>query len=77
MSNKRISNTQHPENFWELTSVWVQAVLDRYEGRDRSDLTQVFARGPFAGWSEGDLYEFAQRLHNTQNQFPLETHQPA
>lgn len=58
-------------DFWELTSVWIQAVKGRYAGYTGSDLNQIFMRGPFAGWSERELYELAKRMDEAQTKFPI------
>ncbi len=58
-------------DFWELTSVWIQAVKGRYAGYTGGDLNQIFMRGPFAGWSEQELYDLAKRMDEAQTKFPI------
>ena len=58
-------------DFWQLTSVWIKAVKGRYAGFTPNDLTQIFMRGPFAGWSERELLELANRMDEAQTKFPI------
>jgi hypothetical protein len=58
-------------DFWGLTSAWIKAVKDRYAGCDLNDLTQIFMRGPFAGWSERELLELANRMDEAQTVRPI------
>lgn len=60
-----------PDNFWTATENWIQAAEQRYKGRDRDDLTQIFMRGPFAGMSEREVACFADRLRESTEQLPL------
>jgi hypothetical protein len=59
------------DNFWEATERWVRAVEGRFARRDPHDLTQVFMRGPFAGWSEHDVYRLAAGLRESMDKYPL------
>lgn len=65
------TGTAKTMDFWQLTSLWIEAVKDRYAGFRSNDLTQIFMRGPFAGWSERELFEFAKRMDEAQTKFPI------
>jgi hypothetical protein len=58
-------------NFFDVTDAFIDAVLDRFKDREVDDLLQVFMRGPFAGWSEGQLYELAKGLDDNRKNYPL------
>ena len=50
-------------NLQEATAAWVKFVQDHYaRSPNRNDLTQVFARGYFAGWSERELAQLVDQL---------------
>ena len=56
---------------WEITTDhWIQLTLNKYKGYDINDLTQVFMRGPFAGWSERMLLELAMNMDDANNKVP-------
>lgn len=61
-----------PTDFWALTEQWIAAVRARYKDQKRGDLTQVFMRGPFAGWSERQLAQFADEMHEKNTTYPLQ-----
>lgn len=47
----------------EATAAWVTFVQNYYAHTpNRNDLTQVFARGYFAGWSERELAQLVDQL---------------
>lgn len=56
--------------YWQLTDQWIAATRKRYERFTSSDLTQVFMRGPFAGWSERELKQLADKLHENNTKWP-------
>ena len=59
------------ENAWqEATDRWIELTLKKYHGWDSDDLTQVFMRGPFAGWSERMVLELALKLDDANNKLP-------
>jgi hypothetical protein len=60
-----------PDDFWTATEIWIQAVERRYDGSDRNDLTQIFMRGPFAGWSEREVACLADQLRESTTKYPL------
>jgi len=54
------------------TKAWIEAVQKYYEReKDRNELTQVFMRGYFAGWSEKQVAELADELDKNEKQYPL------
>jgi len=54
------------------TKVWIEAVQKYYEReKDRNELTQIFMRGYFAGWSERQVAELADELDKNEKQYPL------
>lgn len=59
------------ENAWqEATDRWIELTLEKYYGWDADDLTQVFMRGPFAGWSERIVLELAMDLDDANKKVP-------
>ena len=57
-------------NWHEATDLWVELTLNKYEGFEPNDLTQVFMRGPFAGWSERMVYELAENMDKANKRVP-------
>ena len=56
---------------WQLaTDNWIALTLKKYQERDPDDLTQVFMRGPFAGWSEHMVLELAMKLDKSNKKVP-------
>jgi len=54
------------------TKNWIEAVQKYYEReKDRNELTQVFMRGYFAGWSERQVAELADELDKNEKDYPL------
>ena len=54
------------------TKNWIEAVQKYYErSKDRYELTQVFMRGYFAGWSERQVAQLADDLAKNQKDYPL------
>jgi hypothetical protein len=53
------------------TEAWVMAVQKYYEREpNRSELTQVFMRGYFAGWSEREVAQLADALADNAKRLP-------
>ena len=53
------------------TEAWVMAVHKYYEREpNRSELTQVFMRGYFAGWSEREVAQLADKLADNAKRIP-------
>jgi hypothetical protein len=67
-----IMNRHHEaQNEWQLvTDRWIELTLEKYKGYDPDDLTQVFMRGPFAGWSERMVLELAMKMDDANNKLP-------
>lgn len=63
------------ENLLQLaTKNWIEAVQKYYEREhDRNELTQVFMRGYFAGWSEREVAQLADSLAKNEHDYPLWT----
>ena len=56
---------------WEITTdYWIKLTLNKYKGYDIYDLTQVFMRGPFAGWSERMVLELAMKMDDANKEVP-------
>ena len=53
------------------TKTWIEAVQKYYENTPRHELTQIYARGFFAGWSEREILELAERLLKNNQDYPL------
>ena len=67
-----MENRHHEaQNEWQLiTDYWIELTLKKYHDRDSDDLTQVFMRGPFAGWSERMVLEFAMKMDDSNKNLP-------
>jgi glutaredoxin-related protein len=58
-------------NEWQLaTDHWIELTLKKYQEWDPDDLTQVFMRGPFAGWSEHMVLELAMKMDDSNKNLP-------
>jgi hypothetical protein len=58
------------ENSLQLaTKNWIEAVQNYYE--NNSELTQIYMRGYFAGWSEREILRLAERLLKNEQDYPL------
>ena len=56
---------------WQLaTDRWIELTLKKYQDWDSDDLTQVFMRGPFAGWSERMVLELAMKMDDANKKVP-------
>jgi len=63
--------SNYKEGTWqEATDNWIKLTLEKYDGFKSDDLTQVFMRGPFAGWSERMVYELALKLDGANKKVP-------
>ena len=67
-----MGNRHHEaQNAWqEATDRWIELTLEKYCKRNVDDLTQVFMRGPFAGWSERMVLELAMKLDKSNKKVP-------
>jgi hypothetical protein len=55
----------------QATKTWIEAVQKYYENSSPNELTQIFMRGPFSGWSERQILEFANKLAKNEQDYPL------
>ena len=54
------------------TKNWIEAVQKYYEReKNRNELTQVFMRGYFAGWSEREVAQLADQLSKNAKEYPV------
>lgn len=58
------------EDYWATTAAWIEATRARCRNFSASDLTQIFMRGPFAGWSEREVKGLADQLHENNTKWP-------
>jgi len=54
---------------FSATKTWIEAVKEYY--KNNNQLTQIYMRGYFAGWSEFEILELANRLHKNQQDYPV------
>lgn len=57
--------------YWESLIHWLEQVQKAFEGQDREDLTQLYMRGPFAGWSMEKMVRLADELWENEQRWPL------
>lgn len=57
--------------YWESLIHWLEQVQKAFEGQDRDDLTQLYMRGPFAGWSQERMVRLADELWQNEQKYPL------
>lgn len=55
----------------KTTADWIADIQQYYRQFGRHDLTQVHARGHFAGMSEREILALADRLAENQKKYPL------
>lgn len=56
-----------------VTKIWVEAVRKYYQNEpDRLKLTQIFMRGYFAGWSEREVAQLADKLEDNIKKYPIQ-----
>ncbi len=66
-----LASTLRGPTLQEATAAWVAFVQAYYErSPNRSDLTQVFMRGFFAGWSEREVASLADQLAENNRRLP-------
>ena len=53
------------------TKTWIEAVRKYYENTPSNQLTQIYFRGYFSGWSEREILEFANKLAKNERDYPL------
>ena len=55
----------------QATKTWIECVQKYYENTPRNELTQIYMRGYWAGWSEGQILELANELLQNEQDYPL------
>ena len=55
----------------QATKTWIESVQKYYENTRSNELTLVHMRGPFSGWSEREILEFANKLAKNDKDYPL------
>ena len=55
----------------QATKTWIESVQKYYENTSRNELTQIYMRGYFSGWSEREILEFANKLAKNDKDYPL------
>ena len=63
---------REPLDFFDATNSFIDSGLLHYANHSSKGLTQVFMRGPFAGWSERKLIELIQQLDKNRKLYRLE-----
>ena len=53
------------------TKTWITAIQKYYENTPRNQLTQIYMRGYFSGWSERQILELADKLEQNEQDYPL------
>lgn len=55
----------------QATKTWIESVQKYYENTPTNELTQIYMRGYFSGWSEREIVEFANKLAKNEKDYPL------
>jgi len=55
----------------QATKTWIESVQKFYENTPRNELTQIFMRGYWSGWSERQILELAENLLKNEQDYPL------
>jgi len=55
----------------QATKTWIESVIKYYENTPRNELTQIFMRGYWSGWSERQILELAENLLKNEKDYPL------
>ena len=55
----------------QATKTWIESVQKFYENTPRNQLTQIYFRGYFSGWSEREILELAEKLLKNEQDYPL------
>lgn len=53
------------------TKTWIEAVQKYYENTPHNELTQIYMRGYFSGWSEREVAQLADQLAKNERDYPL------
>jgi hypothetical protein len=55
----------------QATKTWIESVQKFYENTPRNELTQIYMRGYWSGWSERQILELAENLLKNEQDYPL------
>ena len=55
----------------QATKTWIESVQKYYENTRRNELTQIYMRGYFSGWSEREILGLAEKLLKNEKDYPL------
>ena len=55
----------------QATKTWIESVQKYYENTNRNELTQIYMRGFFSGWSEREILGLAEKLLKNEKDYPL------
>ena len=55
----------------QATKTWIESVQKYYENTPTNELTQIYMRGYWAGWSERQILELAENLLKNEQDYPL------
>ena len=55
----------------QATKTWIESVQKYYENPPRNELTQIYMRGYFSGWSEREILGLAEKLLKNEQDYPL------
>ena len=55
----------------QATKTWIECVQKFYENTPRNELTQIYMRGYFSGWSEREILGLAENLLKNEQDYPL------
>ena len=55
----------------QATKTWIESVQKYYENTHRNELTQIYMRGYFSGWSEREILGLAEKLLKNEQDYPL------
>lgn len=55
----------------QATKTWIESVQKYYENTPKNELTQIYMRGYFSGWSERQILELAENLLKNEQDYPL------
>ena len=55
----------------QATKTWIESVQKYYENTASNELTQIYMRGYFSGWSEREILELAENLLKNEQDYPL------
>jgi hypothetical protein len=55
----------------QATKTWIESVQKYYENTATNELTQIYMRGYFSGWSEREILGLANKLAKNEKDYPL------